>query len=346
MNNSLSILVFRMSTVAKKNPHIYLFHGTDSFSIAEKIAAWKARFREKYGSAGIAAFDCDECDMVALKTALSGQTLFSSTSLVIAKNVFSKKAGEVQELLCALLPNVSESTFIVLSDEKRDAKSELSKLLTQLAKKGVCALEEFVVPQGPVLKKWMSDRVEHYGGSFDPRALAVFCSALESRGYGDDESSPVSLWQLDNEIRKLVSFAANRAITVDDVQSLACLPVSAHIFELSDALVARNEKSALMHAHRLEPLLRTLQFLMTQFRSFLILKSMEEDHQSEADMARVLGWNPKRVWVVNKKLAAHSTRSIKKAFTSLLDLERTMKTGAADPLLALDLFITRSSSTR
>lgn len=321
--------------------YIYLFCGPDTFSIAEKITAWKVRFIEKYGSPGLSIFDAEECDLGALKNALSSQTLFSATSLIIVKKTFSKKAESARELLCTQLPAIHASTFVIMIDENHDPKSELSKLITQLSKKGVCACEEFMIPQGPLLRKWISNRALTYGGSFESMALTAFCRALEQKEYGDENAQPVSLWHLDQEVRKAVSYAAGKPITTADIQAISCLPVSAHVFDLSDALIAGNERDAFLHMHRLEPLMRTLQFLITQFRNFLIVKSMEEDRRSDVEMSRILGWNPKRVWVVKKKLARHTTASLRSGYASLLDLERQFKTGAADPTLALDLFITR-----
>lgn len=347
-----------MPSNTKKSPapHIYLFHGHDTFSLSEKIAAWKNRFAKKYSVEAISDFDCEEMvsspisskmgldtistislsdPLVQLKNALSGKTLFSATSLVIVRNVFSKKAGVAREMLCQYLPTLSGETFCVLVDEKRDPKSELSKLLTQLSKGSTCSVEEFIIPAGPVLKNWIVARTKKTGGSFDPRALAFFTGALEHE--------PPSLWHCDNEIKKLVSYSTGNPITVDDIRTLSCLPTSAHVFNLSDALLGGNITAALKEAHCLTPLLRALAFLMTQFRSFLVLKNMEEDGQPEEVIAETLSWNPRRVWVVRKKLEHHTTQSLKAAYTGLLDLERIIKTGSADPVLSLDLFVKKTT---
>ncbi|MBI4252697.1 DNA polymerase III subunit delta [Candidatus Uhrbacteria bacterium] len=341
----------------KKTPNIYLFCGPDSFSITEKITSWKARFAQKYGAGGISVFDCEELgdDVLMLqgvKNALSGRTLFSAISLIIIKNVFSKKAGGCQEMLCRYLPALSSDAFCVLIDEKRDPKSELSKLLTQLSKEGVCSIEEFIIPAGHALKKWLVARAQHHGGSFEPRALVFFTGALEQQGDTKEDASGISLWHLDNEIRKLVSYSAGKPITAAAIEALSCLPASAHIFELSDALLAGNTATALHNIHRLigpyktgmhAPLLRALAFLMTQFRSFLILKNMEEGGEPEQVIAETLSWNPRRVWVVRNKLSRHTTTSMKSAYTGLLDLERIIKTGSGDALLSFDIFIKKTT---
>lgn len=362
-------MIASSKTIEKKPPHIYLFYGPDSFSIAEKIVAWKHRFAEKYSAAAINVFDCEEMakemgsgtnslreiepDPISLlKNALSGRTLFSATSLVIVRNVFSKKAETAREMLCHYLPTLSSETFCVLTDEKRDPKSALSKLLTQLSKKGVCSAEEFIVPTGPMLKNWIAARTQAAGGSFDSRARAVFADALEQKGGNDEDTKKISLWHCDNEIKKLASYSAGAPITVDDIAALSCLPTSAHVFDLSDALLSGNAPATLKVAHYLigpyktgiqAPLLRALAFLMTQFRSFLVLKNMEEDGQPEEVIAETLSWNPKRVWAVRKKLQRHTTQSLKAAYTGLLDLERIIKTGSADALLSLDLFIKKTT---
>lgn len=355
-----------MTAPAKKQsiPNIYLFVGSDNFSIAEKVAAWKERFAEKYSASAISVFDCEEMASAGsgtvsqsesvpyfslLKTALSGHTLFCATSLIVVRNVFSKKATAIQELLCTLLPTLHEQTFLVLTDDGRDTRTELSKLLTQLVKKGACSIEEFIVPAGAALKKWVANRAARYHGLFDSKALLFFCEILVRRGTDSDEDfSPISLWQVDNEIRKLVSYAETRPVNTDDIHALACLTFSSHVFDLSDALLERREQQALIFSHRIigpyrsastAPLLRTLAFLASQFRSFCILKGMREDNLSPEESASYLSWNPRRTWVVEKKLASWSFYSLTNAYRHLLACEKRIKSGSNSQLLSLALCI-------
>ncbi len=341
-----------MSDIKKSVPHVYAFIGRDDFSIAEKMRTWMKVFEEKHGNQGVTIFDCALNGDLAgrLKTALQGSGLFQTQTLIVVKNLWSAKSSDAQVLLLDTIESLPATHFLVIIDTSMDGRTTLAKTLSQMQKKNAASVELYDVPVGPRLREWIVKRVQSLGGSFEENAgdffLQAYAAARDS--VGKSEPSPFDLWYLDNEIRKLVSYASARKIMSDDIASISSLPSSSHIFHLTDALLEKKRVSALRIVHdlvgedasRARPqFLSLIAYLLSQFHSFVLLKSMEEDGLHEADSAGHLAWDSKRVWVVSKKIRSSTCDSLMHQLRALLDFERVLKTGAGDPLLHSTLLI-------
>lgn len=345
-----------MTDVAKKTtPRIYCFIGPDTFSRAEKIAVWTTRFTEKYGKAGISVFDLsaqsDDGQMLeGIKKALSGNSLFAQNALIIIRHPFAKKSVAYHDMLVPLLDHLPDTHFLVLDDDSLDAKSSLGKALNACIKKSEAISEEFEFPTGPALKKWIEKRAGYHAGSFEYGALSwLVASATELLNTKDASH----LWLLDNEIQKLCSYAAQTPITKHDIQLVSCLPSTAHIFTVMDALLEKNKRESLARVHFATGtgetqfsanLLQMIGFLINQYRSFFIVKSMDEEGKKEDEIASALSWNSRRVWVIVKKLKLFSKIQLRDYYMAILECEKKIKTGAGDPLLNLDLLIHQLTS--
>lgn len=338
--------------IKQSAPHIYAFIGRDDFSVSGKVRTWMKLFEEKHGNQGIAVIDCaanDEC-IPRLKNSLQGSGLFQIKTLIVVKNLWSAKSSDAQLLLCEKIESLPPTHFLVMADTTMDGRTTLAKMLTQMQKKDLASVELFEVPAGARLCEWIIKRAQSIGGSFEENAGVSFAGAYTAArdSVPKDDAAPFDLWYLDNEIRKLVSYASPHSITRDDITRISSLPSASHIFHLTDALLEKKRVLSLRIVHDLlgddasrsrPQFLSLIAYLLSQFHSFVLLKSMEEDGLHEQDIAEHLVWNAKRVWVVSKKINRHSCEELRAQLRTLLDYELLLKTGAGDPLLQGTLLI-------
>ncbi len=341
-----------MSTSKGLAPQIYAFIGEDSFSMLEKIETWVAAFSEKHGAFGIRIFngsDGNECDE-QLRASLNGSPLFQAKSLIILKNPWSSKRTEIQSLLLEKIESLPDTHFLVIADSGIDGRSALSKKLEQMSTIGSARIERFEIPKGPELRSWIRSRIKLLGGSFDTSGESLFIQSfiLARETTQDTENASVDLWYLDHELRKLVSYSDGHPITVQYIRAISSLPHAAHIFQLTDSLLLKKREQAITLVHRLidddrsrakQQLLPMIAFLITQFHSFVLFKSCQEDGMNDGALAKKLGWNAKRVWVVSKKISPLTCAGLTQSFSRILEYERVLKTGAGDPILGLDLLV-------
>lgn len=328
---------------------MYVFHGEDTYSIAQKIAHWKREFSKKYGASRIATFDCSNPDFenALLKQHLTARSLFEvkERSFTIIKSALGKEIKKQDaEMLAACIPAIPSHHFVVFDGSRGyDSENNLSRTLIQNTHKERIRLEEFVIPRGAVLLRWIEEEAKRIGASIDrvaAQTLAVRFDISSTMPFGTPDP-PYTLWEISNELGKLCAYAGTSLITPALIETITPHRASAHVFNLVDALLQSNQRAALSCAYTLGntsrdshgAMVSLVAFLQQQFRSFLLLKSMQETGKDQTECARALAWNPKRVWVVQQKTQLHSLNSLKLFYRRLIFLEQSLKTSSASPLV-------------
>lgn len=321
----------------------------------QRVAIWKREFIAKYGAHNCVTLDCDDAasgeppSELLIKNAVHASSLFGTTKLVIFKNAFSKQAKKtLSDLIAHELESVPLTHFIVFADGSIDARSMLSKKIAALEKDGRAGREEFTAPIGHELVSWIEKRVAFLNGTIDRTAARCLAARMDaSTNPGVFSPEPPDLWRITHELHKLCVFAQGRAIVTDDVDLLVTREDDAHIFSLSDALLAGDHTRARALASTLLPpktshtvnAVGLCIMLQHQFRAFCIVKSLVANAATDGDIAQKLSWNPKRVWVVKKKLARISLEDLRRAYRELIGMEVNIKKGAGHPGLLLERLI-------
>ncbi|MEM6733210.1 MAG: DNA polymerase III subunit delta, partial [Myxococcota bacterium] len=192
-----------------------------------------------------------------------------------------KLKAEAQEALAAYVKAPSPTTVLVLSGEKIDGRRKLGQALNK--KKVMFA---FDAPKQWELGDWIEERAEHKGLALDRDAAALL---------GDFVGAEVG--PIDRALEKLELYAGEpRSITAEDVQEVVA-PTRVHsIFELTDAVGARNlSKSTQLLRNALEggeSGLMVLAMIARQMRQLLQYQLLSSRRMPNAELARALGVKP------------------------------------------------------
>ncbi|GEM_PF-1384498 len=372
--------------MSEQKPHIFLFTGTDSFTIAEKLAFWKKTFREKHGVSNFLAIDCESAltpeDVIRqLHIMFQTNTLFSLTKIAIIKNIFAKTAlaTVVQEFFEKHIETIPQSDFVVFVQEKKpkskkdeknekdeengeelepvkkEKKSDLLKIITELGTLGKARIDIFDIPRGAALHKWIQTRFERAGSTINEYTLMHFLERFDSGKESvrrDEKKSSTDLWTITHDIEKLSAYARGRSITKEDIDLFIPRSVEGHIFDLTDALAARDKKRALKLAHALVSVsasqikgscIYLTSLLIGQFRGLFLVKKLFDAGKNEQQVAETLDWDPKRVWVNKKKAGSQTADQLQNILRSLIEYDYSLKTSSAHPLAALDLLICKAT---
>lgn len=337
-----------------KTPHIYLFHGANTWSVRQKTKAWIEVFNKKYGKASSIDIDVSQSGAIqsilpTIQNTLSSHTLFSTTSLLRIRGLFSKSCpADVRDLLIEKLPHCSSSTFVLIEDETIDKRLAVYKLLTTLQNNGTAAIEEFELPTHDKLQAWIIAYLKKYNVSIEPIALSLLLEQFDTAGSFEEKPDSNMLWNLANELHKLVYYTGQRTIHRDDVELLTCAPDTAHIFSLIDAILAQQKQRAYIIIHGLvasapsqtkASVIGITASLRGQFRALLMVKSMKQSRLDDATIAKQLGWSPKRVWVVSKKTSSLSMEQLTRMYRSLLSFDEYIKLNATPTDTSIDILI-------
>lgn len=341
-------------------PHIYLFFGEDTFSIAEKALLWKDEFRKKYGPHTSIAVDleslAEEESKQNLNRLLVASTLFSSTKLIVLKNAFSKNCKKlVLEALSEILPAVPANHFVVVTAQSVDARTVLSKRLKELEKEGRAKAEEFTIPKGPALRTWIEQRLKKSGARADARTLSLIQARFQPEfAPSYQQGAPTTLWQIHQELLKLAAYAGKRPIGPNDVALLIPLRNDAHLFELVSALLSGSEEKARLlvkgildeEGGDLKPAVLGMTAQLTgQFRDLLRVRLLKDSGVGDGEIASELGWKPNRVWVVGKKVERLSAPALARVYTNLIQQDWKLKSTSLHPGALFELFIHTATRT-
>src|SRR3989344_2952919 len=153
-----------------------------------------------------------------------------------------------------------------------------------------------------------------------------------------------NLWQLSNEITKLVNFRQG-VIKKSDVELLVTPNISVDIFKTIDSLAQKNKKQALILLHKHldnnENPLYLLSMIGYQLRNLLVVKEFSEQGLMYASIVKKSGLGP---FVVKKSyfLCRQFTfEELKNAYRKIFSIDSDIKTGRIEAETALDLFISQ-----
>ncbi|MCR4280253.1 MAG: DNA polymerase III subunit delta [Candidatus Komeilibacteria bacterium] len=319
---------------------IFFLYGDDDFRSAEKMRQIRDKFREQVDKSGfnIVTLDGENLTLEQFNEATGQMGFLSTKRLIVIKNIFTnKKLADLKELVIAYLnrqKDTAEENFILFwQSGSPDKRTGLFKKLS-----GYKYAQEFPALTGSQLPAWIIKTVKDRGGDITAAAAESL-----SANIGTD------LWQLSNEINKLLANKKDSTITPTDVRELTVENIDDNIFALTDALAARDTKKALPLLERQLQQGMNEQYLLTmiarQFRILLQLKSLADQNISPAQMAKAAGLHPFVVKKTMPLIGRYSLSQLKKIFQSLHELDVNMKSLALEPKILLDLFIVKNTTT-
>lgn len=248
-------------------------------------------------------------------------SMFNEKKLIVIENIFSAPQDTQKEIL-EFLENKKtekdENITIVFWAEESDEKNGLFKFLKTTAK-----TQKFEDLKGIQLRNWIKNYISEQGGKIDTRALDKLIDYI-----GGD------LWRMTNEINKLLNY--NNEIKSENVELLVKPEIDLNIFDLVDALGQKNKVKALnlfnQHLGKGADEFYILSMIIYQLRNLIKIKS--------TPVAK-LGLHP---YVIRKTLyqAKNFTfEELKKIYHQLMTIDLEAKTGQAELMTALELFLAR-----
>ncbi len=285
-----------------------------------------------------------DASLDALKASAYAMPFLTERRLVIAvdpQEGFKTKEGRAQ--WGSFLDHLPETTLlaVVIHDEyggKRDGWKVMNKngkfLLEWAEKAGPQAfVKPCPLPQPYEMPKWIQDQTRKMGGRCEPQAAATLATFI-----GADTGAARQ------EIAKLLAYVNYaRPIEAEDVQEVVSAGSQANVFEMVDAIGMGSTTRALRH---LDGLLQDQDpyslfgMIVRQFR--LLLLAREQLAAARLDsygLAERLSVNR---FVAEKLLSQaprYSLTKLEDIYHRLLNIDMMMKTGQADPVIALQTFI-------
>jgi len=319
---------------------ILFLYGPDTFRSKKKLSEIIGKYRLKYKSGlNLAKIELSEDNLNKLREAVETSSMFQEKKLVILKNVFSSSKSlqkKISEYLKKKGLFEDKNIILVFFEEgKIKNKNNLFKLILKNSFKN----QEFKeLP--PSKTEWIIKKeVEKLNGEIHPLAIKKLVFF-----YGNN------LWQISNEVKKLISFKREGTIQPEDVENLCEANINLNIFKTIEAISKKNKKEALKliskHFETGENTLKIFGMIVYQFRVLIKIKSILEENKNNIRSQKLYrqfrksGIHP---FVIKKTLPIaknFSMEELKRIYQKLFQLDLEIKTGKIEPGLGIEMFVT------
>ena len=332
---------------------IYLLYGDDEAAIAERAAEVCAAVG---GQAEVLRLDGDKISLDDLYTAAYVLPFFTTARVVVLSKPFGKlvTGRESQSRLLSILEGLPETTTLLLvvvdeyvggtsgwkimGDGKKGGKAVLNWAEAAENEGRSVRVEKWRPLKASEMVAWIIQRAKKEGGVFTPRAAAALAQLTGSeRG------------QAAQEIVKLLTYVAySRPVEVDDVQAAAASGGVSDVFAMVDALAEGNSTKALRQLQRLlaeQDPYSLFGMVVRQYRLLILTKDLlQEGPLEQKKLANLLKVHD----FVAGKMIAQSRRynltDLEAIYHRLAEIDMMMKTGGADPEVALQVFVASPTS--
>ena len=332
----------------------YLLWGEDTPNRDELTRSFRSRMLARPGGAlNLSEFQAPNLTASEIITACDTIPFLDDRRLVIVRQLFGWRARPAarrrpgaearpdstglkteREQFLAYLPRLAPQTTLVLV-EPQLAPALLAEI-TQALPSQRRDVRGFAAPRGPELDRWLARRAQRRQGALGPRVAGLL------RQHG-----PTSLEALDQEIAKLVTYAAGEPVTVTDLNELLS-GAEIVVFELLDALAEGRPAEALAAYRRLlRQGLRAEELgpqVISLYRRLLICRLALDERAGLAEVQEAHG-----VKLIDKlRGQAHgwSSAALEQALGLLLALDRRLKRSEIEPESGLEVAIVELTALR
>ncbi len=312
-----------------------IFYGEEDFLIRWAIDKIIERFVGKdLASLNLTALEWQDADIDELCSLLETLPMMAEKRLLVLENFsFDSKDPRLEHLMTEIDKIPGHSLMIICSSAV-DKRTRLYK--KQAAKGGIYCFDRLNEAE---LRSFIFKRLKQAGKSAHS---SVIRNMIEESGYLDRQSN-YSLYNFENDIKKLIALSEDNIITAELVEAGLTKNTEAYVFDMIDAISSGEKGEAI---HLLHSLLKggsawqqLLSLIVSTYELILICKEMAEDGYRQAGIVKDTGIHEYRV----KKALALSRRYTKKQLRNNLSLcinvDREIKTGLLDSELAMELLI-------
>ena len=299
-------------------PNVLLLFGEEAF-----LTDWaEGQLVKRYVTEAAKALDLTKFEPGSLKTddligACETMPMFSERKVVVVSS-----ASDIDKDAEAYIRTVPDTCLLIIKgvDEKsgKDAK-KLSKSL-----KGVCGVYEF----GPIsereLKQFIAKRFRAAGKSISPAAAALLISNC---GYMNKEID-YALYNLENDIRKMIAYSGSDVITEEDVMAGLSDNIEHNVFKMLHEMILSGSNE-----HRI------LATIAGQLELMLQARQMSEKGMSKKQISSKLKVHEFRVEKAMKFARRYDERDLVRMLGSAFDTDEKIKSGLLDAGLALEMLI-------
>ncbi len=311
---------------------ILFLYGSDTYRSRKKLREIVVHYKKIHQSGlNLKYFDLKENNFQDFKDGVVTTSMFKEKKLFILTNVFTNPEFKGRFLKPSKRFTETDDIILFYEGGAVSQNDSLFKFLKTQAK-----VQEFKPLTKTPLKNWIKRELAKVQTTVTPQALDKLVDFVGN-----------NLWQMSQEIKKLVAYTHNRQrkeIQPEDIDLLVKAKIETDIFKTIDAIASKDKKTALrlLHKHleKGDNPLYLLSMINYQFRNLLIVKDLMEKQKPYYSILKEAKLHPFVVQKCLQQAQRFRLEELKKIFHKIFQIDVDIKTGRIDPETALDLLIT------
>lgn len=311
--------------------NVYLLYGTEDYLKRQYRDKLKHALVEPDDTMNFSAYEGKDINPKELIDLSETLPFFKEKRMILVENsgFFKNSCDDLAEYMS----QVPESTCFVFVEEEVDKRSKLFKAASRAG-----SAVEFETPKEDMLVRWILGRIQREGKKITQSVMQLFLSKTGS-----------DMENIDKELEKLICYTLDKTeISAADVEAICTGQTENKIFEMIDAISARNQKKALDLYYDLlalkETPMRILFLIARQFQNLLLIKSMSAKGYPAVSIAKTAGMPSFAVQKNLRQAGAFKINQLKDAIEDCGQAEEDVKTGRMADQLAVELLIVKYSA--
>lgn len=278
----------------------------------------------------------ESCETLSM---LSEKRVVLIPELPAASGKKSRSFSENDEkVLAEYFSMIPDSCLLIITAGKPDPKSKKKINLQEAAAKyGV--VYDFTPLSGSLLKSFIIKRFKAAGKVCRNSVIDMLIS---DSGYGNKEIE-YDLYNLENDIRKIIAHSEGEEILESDVSMTISVNLETNVFAMLDAISRNRKDEAYRLLHNLivsgESIFGLISLISSQLELILEVKEMRDEGMTPQQIHKKIGiheFRIKKAWAVTEK---YSVPQLKKILSKVYEIDGNIKSGLLEQTLALELFV-------
>ena len=311
--------------------NVYLLYGTEDYLKRQYRDKLKHALVEPDDTMNFSAYEGKDINPKELIDLSETLPFFKEKRMILVENsgFFKNSCDDLAEYMS----QGPESTCFVFVEEEVDKRSKLFKAASRAG-----SAVEFETPKEDMLIRWILGRIQREGKKITQSVMQLFLSKTGS-----------DMENIDKELEKLICYTLDKTeISAADVEAICTGQTENKIFEMIDAISAKNQKKALDLYYDLlalkEAPMRILFLIARQFQNLLLIKSMSAKGYPAVSIAKTAGMPSFAVQKNLRQAGAFKINQLKEAIEDCGQAEEDVKTGRMADQLAVELLIVKYSA--
>lgn len=329
--------------------HLLLVHGDDGFGIDRAVAAFAERIgaMERTDILPLASPDTAALDRAQVESSTLG--MFGARMAVLRQPLRAVgRSTAATERLLSMVTGLPDGAALVLAETRpsRDITkppAALKRLGDAVSGAGGTVLER-MAPRRSELAGWLRDHAKAIGVAIEPPAAKLLSDRIGGAVWETDIERGEQTRVGDSELRKLATYAGDRAITVLDVEALTTDTRPASVFAITNALDRRDPAAAAEALRRAveegQPVLRIMASLEGRLTDLIIARDLLASGKGPSELTKAVGRGNARVAErVAEAARRYSAAELEAMLTGLFEADVAIKGNEMEPEPAISAWL-------